>query len=248
MQASAIYFGDSGIKRQKDEWGRVWDLWSVSRAQFFTTSLRRRAHCHRCLALDDYDSDTGAFLLIFHWSSSLFSIQGYRVINCQTEPISVEEHSATRRPMGPSLRWFVNKWPHRRDSCALLRVSNPRLVPRIFRKVGEWNFHRRSILSSANYFAPWGPSVSGTGSRLRRWIKYFRSNTLENDIALVKIDEPVAFTEYIRPVCLPDPTVDVTSKTYRLNGLASCYILGWGEVKLRVSCKCSTRQIYFQGQ
>ena len=55
-----------------------------------------------------------------------------------------------------------------------------------------------------------------------------------NDIALVKLVDSVSFTEYIRPVCLPDPTVDVTSKTYRLNGLASCYILGWGEMKLKV--------------
>ena len=82
-------------------------------------------------------------------------------------------------------------------------------------------------MNYVHYFSSSRCLISATNSVLR-------FNTLANDIALVKLAEPTQFTEYIRPVCLPDPTVDVTSKTYRLNGLASCYILGWGEVKLNV--------------
>jgi len=46
--------------------------------------------------------------------------------------------------------------------------------------------------------------------------------TLNNDIALVKLKEPVTFTNYIQPICLaPREAPDG----------ASCYITGWGKMK-----------------
>ena len=45
--------------------------------------------------------------------------------------------------------------------------------------------------------------------------------TVDNDIALIELDEPVYFNDYLRPICLPDPT-DVTPAGTR------CYAVGWG--------------------
>nr|XP_015194894.1 PREDICTED: testisin-like [Lepisosteus oculatus] len=43
----------------------------------------------------------------------------------------------------------------------------------------------------------------------------------ENDIALVMLDSPVSFTDYIQPICLAD-----NSSSF-LNG-TSCWVTGWG--------------------
>lgn len=45
--------------------------------------------------------------------------------------------------------------------------------------------------------------------------------TVDNDIALIELDEPVYFNDYLRPICLPDPT-HVTPAGTR------CYAVGWG--------------------
>ena len=46
-----------------------------------------------------------------------------------------------------------------------------------------------------------------------------------NDIALIKLREPVTFTEYIRPVCLQS-----NMSTFH-NG-TTCWATGWGSVNL----------------
>ena len=61
----------------------------------------------------------------------------------------------------------------------------------------------------------------------------FRLNTLRNDIALVHLTEPIQFTDEIKPVCLADPNNDLTdSGPSRLDGLASCFVLGWGHIEI----------------
>ncbi|XP_063444873.1 atrial natriuretic peptide-converting enzyme-like isoform X1 [Mytilus trossulus] len=45
--------------------------------------------------------------------------------------------------------------------------------------------------------------------------------TVDNDIALIELDEPVYFNDYLRPICLPDRT-HVTPAGTR------CYAVGWG--------------------
>ncbi|CAH2301623.1 transmembrane protease serine 11B [Pelobates cultripes] len=68
--------------------------------------------------------------------------------------------------------------------------------------------------------------TSGSGLKLEKIIIYenYTSTTHANDIALIKLSTPVNFTQYIRPVCLPDK-----SNVFADN--SSCYVTGWGLLK-----------------
>lgn len=45
-------------------------------------------------------------------------------------------------------------------------------------------------------------------------------NNLNNDIALIKLRNPIQFNDYVQPVCLPENDVTIGTK---------CYITGWGK-------------------
>lgn len=49
----------------------------------------------------------------------------------------------------------------------------------------------------------------------------FDDYTYENDVALIHVAKPVAFSSAIQPVCLPDPNADIVTGTM---GFAT----GWG--------------------
>ncbi|XP_075122523.1 transmembrane protease serine 12 [Leptodactylus fuscus] len=49
----------------------------------------------------------------------------------------------------------------------------------------------------------------------------FDSRTVDNDIALLELANPVKYTDYILPVCLATPALQV-------DPLAQCFITGWG--------------------
>ncbi|XP_063281410.1 transmembrane protease serine 11G-like [Pelobates fuscus] len=68
--------------------------------------------------------------------------------------------------------------------------------------------------------------TSGSGLKLEKIIIYenYTSTTHANDIALIKLSTPVNFTQYIRPVCLPD-------KSNIFADSSSCYVTGWGQLK-----------------
>ena len=53
----------------------------------------------------------------------------------------------------------------------------------------------------------------------------FRIN-YQNDIAILKTEKTIEFNDYIRPICLPDPSKKIidASKDSR----ASCFVTGWG--------------------
>lgn len=42
-----------------------------------------------------------------------------------------------------------------------------------------------------------------------------------NDIALLRLAQPIVYTDYIRPVCVAETSYDVTKAV-------ECYISGWG--------------------
>lgn len=44
----------------------------------------------------------------------------------------------------------------------------------------------------------------------------------QHDLALVKLNAPVALTDYISPVCLPPAN-------YSLSAGTLCYVTGWGD-------------------
>uniref|UniRef100_A0A8C5M118 Uncharacterized protein n=1 Tax=Leptobrachium leishanense TaxID=445787 RepID=A0A8C5M118_9ANUR len=68
--------------------------------------------------------------------------------------------------------------------------------------------------------------TTGPELKLQRITIYenYTSTTHANDIALLKLATSVNFTEYIRPVCLPE-TSDVFADG------TSCYVTGWGLTK-----------------
>ncbi|XP_046608839.1 transmembrane protease serine 9-like [Neodiprion virginianus] len=61
--------------------------------------------------------------------------------------------------------------------------------------------------------------------RVRRIVRHrgFDSRTLYNDVAILTLDKPVAFTEQIRPVCLPSGSQLYSGKT--------ATVIGWGSLR-----------------
>ena len=49
------------------------------------------------------------------------------------------------------------------------------------------------------------------------------ANLYGNDIALLKLDHPVDFDEFLRPVCLPPPDIKELEPDTR------CTVIGWGK-------------------
>ncbi|NP_001089555.1 uncharacterized protein LOC734611 [Xenopus laevis] len=61
--------------------------------------------------------------------------------------------------------------------------------------------------------------------KIKEMIRHEQFNKEEKkyDIALISLDKPVAYSDYIQPACLPQEASDIT----RMN---DCYIAGWGMV------------------
>lgn len=49
-------------------------------------------------------------------------------------------------------------------------------------------------------------------------------NVYGNDIALLLLDEPVSFDDFLRPVCLPEPDLQLQTST-------QCTVIGWGKTR-----------------
>ncbi|KAL6262143.1 hypothetical protein P5V15_007240 [Pogonomyrmex californicus] len=50
----------------------------------------------------------------------------------------------------------------------------------------------------------------------------FNNNSLNNDIAIIEVNEPIPLNSIVRPVCLPDKTIDYTG--------ALATVIGWGRI------------------
>lgn len=63
----------------------------------------------------------------------------------------------------------------------------------------------------------------GSGYRVEKVISHpnYDSNTKNNDIALMKLQAPLTFTDKVKPVCLPNPGL-------MLEPTQPCWISGWG--------------------
>ncbi|XP_063281905.1 transmembrane protease serine 11C-like [Pelobates fuscus] len=97
-------------------------------------------------------------------------------------------------------------------------------------------------------------SSSGTGLQVKEIIvnKNYGTPANANDIALLRMAAPILFTQYIRPVCLPNESAVFPDNS-------SCYITGWGslvsggpiasvlqqaEVKIISTAQCSSAAMY----
>lgn len=52
----------------------------------------------------------------------------------------------------------------------------------------------------------------------------YNSYTYDNDIALMELDSPVTYSDYIKPICLPAPTHDFPSGS-------NVWVTGWGATR-----------------
>lgn len=52
----------------------------------------------------------------------------------------------------------------------------------------------------------------------------FNPATFDNDVALLQLSSPIAFSSHIRPVCLAAPRS-------KWNAGTSCWVTGWGRIK-----------------
>uniref|UniRef100_A0A8C5QAE5 Peptidase S1 domain-containing protein n=1 Tax=Leptobrachium leishanense TaxID=445787 RepID=A0A8C5QAE5_9ANUR len=92
----------------------------------------------------------------------------------------------------------------------------------------EADTRRYMIFMGAHQFS--GSNDHMKFSFVERIITHYRyeSVTSKGDIALVKLSNPVTYTDYIRPICLPSSSVTFPSGT-------ECWVTGWGDVAYGVS-------------
>ncbi|XP_053322661.1 acrosin-like [Spea bombifrons] len=54
--------------------------------------------------------------------------------------------------------------------------------------------------------------------------EHYNPRTERNDVALIKLNQPVRFTDFVQPACLPSATTDI-------HAMDHCFISGWGVTK-----------------
>jgi len=50
----------------------------------------------------------------------------------------------------------------------------------------------------------------------------WKSHSIQNDIALIKLEKPIQFNQHVSPVCIPSTPISIGSE---------CYITGWGKIE-----------------
>ncbi|KAM4697214.1 chymotrypsin-like elastase family member 2A [Rhinophrynus dorsalis] len=60
--------------------------------------------------------------------------------------------------------------------------------------------------------------------RVAKWIFPENSGAMDLDIALIHLDKPIEYNDYIQPACLPD-------KNETISSMMQCYITGWGKLE-----------------
>ena len=70
-----------------------------------------------------------------------------------------------------------------------------------------------------------GPNVHEVNRTVSQIIIHpdYNDDTINNDIALIKLSSPVTFTDYIRPVCL-------ASNSSQFHSSTPCWSTGWGKL------------------
>ncbi|XP_062887504.1 acrosin-like isoform X1 [Mobula hypostoma] len=61
-----------------------------------------------------------------------------------------------------------------------------------------------------------------TTRKIERLVLHEKYANLKNDVAVLKVDQPIKFGDYIRPACLPQPGI------FHIDKWTKCHVTGWG--------------------
>ncbi|PIK44858.1 putative transmembrane protease serine 9 [Apostichopus japonicus] len=206
--------------------------------------LRLFELCFPQLLQDEYWNPSLRANVSIHFHSLSFSLTYYvctvlfvRYCFCGTNP------SFSSRIVGGSLA-SLGSWPwqayleYRSILCGAVLISNE-WVATAAHCVGDPGF--RSNLEAVVLGEVHLTSEART--RIRRPVEDhmvhpgYNPIILDNDVALLKLAEPVKFDYYVRPVCLPDGNDFDEAERY-----SNCYATGWGKTSQYSSVSMDLRQ------
>ncbi|NXJ85805.1 ACRO protein, partial [Trogon melanurus] len=95
------------------------------------------------------------------------------------------------------------------------------------RQLNKWR-----VVAGATRLSEPGPETQVRHIRRLILHEHYYNVTEENDIALLELDQPVQCGYYVQLVCVPDPSL-------RLSSLNTCYISGWGHTYEGCECPSS---------
>ncbi|KAM4676085.1 acrosin-like [Discoglossus pictus] len=123
-------------------------------------------------------------------------------------------------PWMVSLQQLIKKNYIHRCGGALLNNNWVLTAAHCFGEKGT-NLNEWRIVFGVNTLSSLGPETQIR--HIEKKIRHEGYNSLEekNNIALLKVDTPVNYSDYVQPACLPQASVD-------LNLMTDCYIAGWG--------------------
>ncbi|NXE93148.1 ACRO protein, partial [Menura novaehollandiae] len=97
------------------------------------------------------------------------------------------------------------------------------------------NINMWRVVIGATQLTQLGPAVQVRQIKQLRVHEHYIPGEERNDIALLKLDQPVLCNHYIQLGCVPDTTVNVSE-------LKTCYIAGWGSTTVRAQRPSSVLQ------
>ncbi|KAM4808216.1 acrosin-like [Rhinophrynus dorsalis] len=175
------------------------------------------------------------FLSIFYTIILVVGLsESYTIRQCGTRPLVREEHLGSRIVGGVDA--MPGNWPW--------LVSLQQSIGDIYSHTcGGTILNNRWILTAAHCFKDHGSDISswqivfganqlsalGNEVQIRKIAEkiqheYYNPSTERNDVALLLLDKPIEFSDYIQPACLP-------GKTAIMSRMTDCYISGWGLTK-----------------
>ncbi|CAH2292212.1 transmembrane protease serine 9 [Pelobates cultripes] len=119
--------------------------------------------------------------------------------------------------------WQVSLWLRRKEhKCGAVLISDRWLLSAA---------HCFDIYSDPKLWAAYlgTPFLNGVEGRVEKIFRihkhpFYNVYTLDNDVALLELPSPLAYTNLIKPICLPDSSHSFPEGT-------RCFITGWGSTK-----------------